>query len=910
MNRTINLLLSLILSVQALAGNNRELINEFRNPPKANRPEVWWWFDQNAPDEAITRDLEALSRAGITAFTVYSQNGYATDQLWRQKVKWALHEAGRLGIDGFICIGCAGCGHPDTSVESARKDIAASRAAATGGGRILATLPKAPSTFAATLQDGTPKHYGDIACLAIPRRDGSCAMPGEVLDISRYLDPDTDVLDWPDAPAGEWDICRVGWSVNGIIENGYNGCFIDHLSKEAFDEHWSHAVQPLLDVLDGSERAALKGVMCDSWEHGPSGWTLKFAEEFLTRRGYDIKPWLPAIAGIEIGSAERTARFKRDYTETVSELLAENHYAYQKEVANRHGLLSVAEAAGPHQWQGDVRRMQGKCDISMGEFWMPSGHRPEDPQRFMLRDAAAAAHVYGIGEVLAESFTTINTYWIECPASMKPVADRAFCDGLTRVCYHGMMLSPSMTDKPGKIRNAGTHFNPQTTWFEQSRAFNTYLGRCSRMLSEGRFHADCLVYAGDATKLFSALKTTKEVLGDGYDYDYCPTEVLMQARVEKGEVVIPSGMRYKVIKLSERNPETVMNMKPGKREMLECEPYHYPMTEEAVTKLLSLVNDGAVLLGDRPEGPISINDSPERFNEAADALWNFEGMFHKVGKGYVFRDRDTLLDWLREKNYGPDFSYSGTDASIDWIHRTCDGREIYFISNQSPARVSFTARFRIKARKAGIWDPVTGDIRSARRTGGSRRCSEFALELPPYGSAFVVFGHAGKNRPRKDAKSAGTVSPASWTLAFDPVWGGPEDALTLDALKDWTDFEDTGIKYYSGTATYRTTFEVPDGCSSVDINLGTVRNMAEVFVNGRPCGIAWTEPYEVSSDCLETGENVLEIQVTNLWPNRLILDSGLPESERLTHTNINPYKPEDKPLPSGLLGPVKLSFHK
>lgn len=907
MRKTLLTLLGLILlSAMAAASGRQKLVKEFQCPPKSNHPEVWWWFDPHSPDEAITRDMEALARAGLTAFTVYSQNGYATDSLWRQKVKWALHEAGRLDLDGFVCIGCAGCGHPDTSVESARKDIAASKASATGGGTIRVPLPKAPSTFAALLPDGTPQHYGDIACLAIPRRHGSCAGAEDVLDVMEFLDQETGILTWPDAPEGEWDICRIGWSVNGIIRDGYNGCFIDHLSREAFDEHWSHSMTPLLEILDEGERRALKGVMCDSWEHGPSGWTLRFAEEFLSRRGYDIKPWLPAIAGIEIGSQDLTAQFMRDYASTVGELLAENHYAYQKEVANRHGLLSVAEAAGPHQWQGDVRMMQGRCDISMGEFWMPSGHRPEDPQRFMLRDAAAAAHVYGIDEVLAESFTTINTYWTEYPASMKPVADRAFCDGLTRVCYHGMMLSPSLTDRPGKIRNAGTHYNPQTTWFEQSSAFNTYLSRCSRMLSEGRFHADCLVYAGDAKMLFSALKTTSEVLGDGYDYDYCPTEVLMKARVEKGEVVIPSGMRYKVIKLSERHPETALNMKPGKREMLEFEPYHYPMTMDAIEKLLSLVQDGAVLLGERPEGPASLGDSRERFDAAADALWNFSGPFHKVGKGYVFRDRGALLSWMGRNGYPQDFTCIGTDARIDWIHRTCDSREIYFISNQSGKAASFTARFRVNSRKAQIWDPVTGDISTVRSTKRDAGCSEFRIDLPAGGSAFVVFGRGVKAVARPQDIS--TVSPSEWQIAFDPAWGGPEEPVHTETLRDWTEFAEPGIRYYSGTAAYSTTINIPEGCTTASVSLGKVNILAEVYIGGKPCGTAWTEPYEVTASGLKSGETTLEIRVTNLWPNRLILDSTLPESERLTHTNINPYTSDDQPLPSGLIGPVQVTF--
>lgn len=885
----------------------------FQDPPKANRPQVWWWFEAGAPREAITRDLEGLARVGVSGFHVYG--GDPATALWVEKVKWALHEAARLGLDGVVCIGAAGCGHWKTDPRLAQKDVTFTKVSAIGGGTLRARLPKTGLANMPKGKDGLA-FYRDVAVLAVPATTDFVPVEA-VRDVTRFFDPATDTLAWPDAPAGGWTLLRVGY-VPKVF--GWMGCYIDHMSRAAFDAHWTRVMTPLLNALAPEERAALKGVMCDSWEAGTVSWTDTFPEEFRARRGYNVLPWLPVKAGVKLGTPGLTARFVRDFAETVGELIAENHYAYQKEVANRHGLVSIAEAAGPHQGQGDVRRMQGRCDVAMGEFWMPSAHRPLIPQRFMLRDAATAAHVYGIPEVLAEAFTTINTYWTESPATMKPCADRAFCDGLTRVCYHGMKLSSSLTDRPGAIRNVGTHYNPQTTWFEQSGAFNRYLARCSWMLSQGRFVADCLVYAGDAVGLFAGMKTPADGLGDGFDYDFCPTELLLRARVEDGMVVLPGGMRYRVLALGDRNPKTRDWMRPGKITVAPLPPAPLAVGEAAMCKLRELVESGATLAGARPSGPTGMNESSARYHAAADALWGPRGskpaVRRTVGKGRVFRDRPAARAGLTEVGIGPDFAVEGLPpgkaGTIDWIHRTTGTDEIYFVSNQGGEAVAFTAVFRqTEAGAVALWDAVTGR-RTRLAAAGDGKTVRVCLALPPSGSAFVVFGPGGASAPEgASPTSAGTLE-GPWRVRFDPAWGGPREVQTWPALVDWTTRPEAGIRFYSGTAVYRTTFDAPAGWTAgraVRIDLGRVGALAEVAVNGRELGVAWTAPFALPvGTVLKAKGNELEVRVTNLWPNRLIRDAGLPEKERLTRTNLNPYKPGDALLPSGLFGPVTLAF--
>ena len=887
----------------------------FVNPPHGVRPQVWWWFStyNQASDACITRDLEAMKRAGIAGFHIYGGSADPTPP-WRSKVRWALHEAARLGLDAVMCIGSAGCESKHTRPEFAQKELTFSEKRVKGPGRIEAVLPPKGAAKTPKNADGTPQFYWDIAVFAVPAAKGPVPLAA-VRDLSACMDAASGKVAW-DAPDGEWRILRVGYAPNMF---GWGGCYVDHLSKAAFDEHWHITMEPLLSELHPDERRALIGVLCDSWEAGTVSWTQAFPEEFAKRRGYEVRPWLPALAGVVLEGEPKTARFLRDFRETISELLADNHYAYQSDVAKKNGLISISEAAGPHQHQADVLRLSGRCDVSMGEFWMPSAHRPTPPQRFMVRDAATAAHIYGIREVLAESFTTINTYWIESPATMKPAADRAFCDGLNRVCYHGMMLSPSLTAKPGQIRDVGTHYNPQTTWWNQSAAFNLYLSRCAWMLQQGVFVADALLYHGDGLDLFAGLKTPSDALGEGFDYDFCNSEVLGRAKVEDGVLVLPSGMRYRVLMLSERNPKAA-RMGPGKLGPEKpLPPIRHPLTLAALQKIAELVRAGATVAGTRPVGPSGMNDDSAAYHALADELWGPRNgpqsnmAVRKVGNGRVIASLSAAREVLKRDGVAPDFACQGVSPQglVDWIHRRTADADIYFVANREAVEERVTGAFRVSGRRPEIWDAVTGETSAAAVIGGGDGVTRVALALPPSGSCFVVFRSGGNASERHEAV-AETVRELDgpWQVSFDPKWGGPESVI-FDGLQDWTQRPEEGIRHYSGTAVYRCTFDadasLAKAVKQAFIDLGGVQVVAEVALNSQSLGTLWTPPWRVeATKALRVGANVLEIRVTNLWPNRLIGDAALPKEKRFTETNLNTYKSDSPLLASGLLGPVKL----
>ena len=866
----------------------------FQSPPKGNCPSMWVFkLGVESPREVITYDLEEFAKVGISDFMIIGNGAaltaarpYGEPALKGEmhgaradRLRWALHEANRLGLGVWIMLGPGGCGNNNCSPKLAQKELmlTTARVQAGDGGAIRVTLPKKSARETPRNADGSPKCYWDVTTLAVPVKDGF-VQTNEVIDVSAHLDRASDALVWKAPKAGKWLFIRAG-AVPKVF--GFAGCFIDHMSKAAFDAHWDQVMQPLLDAIAPDERAAIKGVWCDSWEAGTINWTWDFAEEFKRRRGYDFITMLPAKVGVKMVSAERTRQFQRDWNVTVGELIAENHYAYQKEVANRHGLLSSAEGCGPHLHHGDARTMQGRCDVAMGEFWMPSPHRPEDSQRFMLRDSATAAHVYGMGVVESEAFTTMGTHWEESPAMFKPCADRAFCDGLTRICYHGMLMSVPLGALPGDTRRAGAYYSPKVTWWKYSAPMNLYFARCSWMLSQGRFAADCLLYAGDAIDLFLGMKRPNDGLGPGYDYDLCPTELLLRARVENGEVVLPSGMRYKTLFLSDINPACA-RMAPGRLKPLKAPlpPVVHPIPSEAARKIAQLERDGATIL----------------------------------------RTRADMKRFLASDTLPPDFQVEAAEdrAGIDWIHRTDRDVEIYFVSNQRGESASFTALFRQKPCRAELWDAATGARMSVpcEATGNGRRV-RVGLELAAGGSVFVVFQKARTaakmaSLPVSAAKrTASHTLDGPWSVTFDPKWGGPRKPVEFPALTDWTAHTDPGIRYYSGTAVYRKSFDAPPDCPTdapVTIDLGALRDVAQVTLNGQDLGIAWTPPYAVTAPGLRAKDNLLEISVVNLWANRLIRDAALPPAERLTNTGTspNPFRKDHALFPSGLYGPVTI----
>jgi len=740
----------------------------------------------------------------------------------------------------------------------------------------------------------------------LPAEPASAILMPSIIDLSAMCTADG-TLNWQ-VPPGQWTILRTGHTMTGSTTNWSSptgvGLEADPLDPAAMDAQFANAAAPLIEEAGALSGKVFRSVQIDSWENKLPNWSAGFRDDFKKYRGYDPLPYLPALAGHELVNAAFTDRFLYDYRKTVGDCVADHYFGRLSELAQAKGLVQQSEAGGvctPKVMALDCLKNLGRCAIPMGEFWQ-DGTWVEANQNKNGKQTASAAHLYGKPIVAAEAFTSF-VHWVDSPASLKPTADRAFCEGFN----HFFIFSSATRSEdglPGTEFCAGTFFNRKITWWNQAHGFTDYIARCSHLLQQGRFTADVLFYNGDGVPNMVAPKHVDPSLGAGFDYDVCNSEILLtRLSVKDGHIVLPDGMSYRMLVL----PESAT------------------MPVEVIAKLKELVTDGMTLVGPRPERAPGLTDFPrcdQQVKSIAASLWgDCNGTTvkeHTLGKGQVIWGK-TLRDVLASRSVGPDFSHTGAapDAFLDWIHRSSNGTEIYFIANRHNRPEKATCTFRVRGKQPELWDPVTGSQRDALAFSQGDGGTTVDLEFPPYGSQFIVFRRGIAADAAGTAKTnAPTFAPVleltgPWTVKFNPKSGGPE-SVTFQELVDWTKRPEAPIRFYSGKATYLKSFEVTDaslaGKPKLHLDLGDLNNLAEVRLNGKPLGILWTKPYQVAcGNAIKGGTNALEIDVVNLWPNRLIGDAQLPPEKRLTQTNISTYSNGDRqPLPSGLFGPVRV----
>jgi hypothetical protein len=960
------------LTVAADAAPVEDLPAGFIQPPDAAKPRVyWWWLNSLVSKEGITRDLEEYKAKGVGGVLLFDAGGVAgpmpagpkfMSPEWRESVRHALREADRLGIEVSINL-CSGwdAGGPWITPQYACKHVVTSELTLKGPQHFAGKLPSPPGgtgayrdiavqAMPARSDESTrrPQQIGEAsvagraadaraasralktACTSLdpqrnpirvcveaplvewrPAADDEPVLAERIVDLRSKTQPDS-TLEW-DVPAGSWTIVRIGYTITGNAVKCSNpagaGLEMDWLNAAAMDFHFKSMAEVLLQDAGPLAGKSLKYFHDDSWEVETPNWTDGFLEEFKKYRGYDARPYLATLAGRIVGDAEITDRFLYDYRKTIADGLTENHYRRLAALSHARGIGTHPEAAGPCYPKivpMDALRNLGCGDIPMGEFWQ-SYHWHEGAQNQVGKQTAAAAHIYGKRYVAAEAFTSIGPHWQESPRELKPTADIAFCEGINRFVCHTSTSTRVEDGKPGFEYFAGTHFNRNVTWWEKSGAWLTYLGRCQFLLSQGLFVGDVCYYNGDWAPNFVEPKHVDPSLGAGYDYDVCNAEVLLtRMSVKDGRIVLPDGMSYRVLVLPERRR----------------------MPVEILRRIRELIVAGATVVGPRPQKDPGLKDYPQcdrAVQAMADEIWgDCDGQKtreHALGKGRVLWGKP-LREILTGDGVKPDFEYAGDQngAVLDFIHRTTGEAEVYFVANRNNRwERAVKCTFRVTGKQPEIWDPVTGEQRDAVSFKETDGRTVVPLEFAPHGSLFVVFrkpsaGHEPQAKSNFPALATQLTLEGTWSVRFDPKWGGPESA-DFPQLVDWTKRPEQGIKYYSGTGTYTKRFDVPQHLlrhsGSVYLNLGEIKNVAEVRLNGKSLGVVWTVPFRVKiAEGLKSQDNLLDIEVVNLWPNRLIGDAVLPPEKRLTRTNVNIYTKDSPLMESGLLGPVTLQVEQ
>jgi len=799
--------------------------------------------------------------------------------------------------------------------------------------------------------------------------------PKKLVDLTSRLGSGSH-LEW-EVPSGNWTILRVGHTSTGKRNNAAtdsgSGLEVDKMNPQAVESHFEAVWGKLIADVGPLAGKSFRVGHVDSWEAQSQNWTPAFRTEFLKRRGYELFPYLPAMAGRVVENMEVTERFLWDLRRTIGDLIAENHFGVLKSLLNRHGLKLHAEALGPNlPTIGDAMLSKIYTDVPMAEFWIGQGLRLD------CKEAASSSHLHGKSLVPAEAFTALRGGWKEHPYSLKTLGDEAFCAGINRFVFHRYAHQPWPDGPvPGMTMGQyGINFERTNTWWNQSPVWLAYLARCQYLLQQGQFVGDVVYYYGEhVPNRLRGRDELKPVLPVGYDYDGCGRDELLSMSVRDGRVILPSGMSYRLLVLPELSE----------------------MSLEVAATIKKLVMDGATVVGPKPVRSPSLEHYPacdDALRTLAEEIWgDCDGKkisAHPLGQGRVIWGQP-MEKILAAMKLPPDFAYTAApDSEVLYLHRRTRDADIYFVSNQKDRFEQAECTFRVSGKAPELWDPNSGRLTKAAEYWQAHDRTTMPLRLDPYGSVFVVFrnqpasptvvsfSRSGQDllKPTLSGPSATvaigadgglelvaaesgnyTIQTADgrknemkvdvgppliiegpWLLKFPPNWSAPAQVV-LEKLISWTEHGDPGVKYFSGTATYERQIEVPAAMvgerKDICLDLGRIKYLAEVKVNGKNLGILWKPPFRVDiTDAARQGSNRLEVRVTNLWPNRLIGDEQLPDdvqwfnasangaalagwpdwfarntprpSGRHTFTTWKFYNKNSPLLESGLLGPVRL----
>ena len=713
--------------------------------------------------------------------------------------------------------------------------------------------------------------------------------PQQIRDITQSMDAQGN-LKW-DAPSGKWTILRIG-HVNTGMRNAPappegTGWECNKLSEDGPNVHFENYIGRLAGSNGPLANGLLNGMLMDSWECKTQTWTADMEAEFGRISGYQLRKWLPAVFGYVVGDHETTTRFLRDWRATIGDLFANKFYGRMAKLAKDNGLAVTYETAAGDVFPADILEYFKYADVPMCEFWQPFSESYVGTLNYKpIKPAASAARIYGKPRLAAEAFTSFELTWDEHLSMLKEVANINCVEGVTHLVFHTYTHNPR-TDflPPGTSFGSGigTPFLRGQTWWKHMPEFTSYLSRCTYLLERGKPVSDVLWYLGDE---INHKPDQNAPFPEGFKYDYCNPDVLLnRLSVRNGMIVTPEGISYRVLWL----PDI---------------PRMLPQTLE---KIHSLVREGAVVIGDAPRGLATLTgagESQQRFNTAVRDIWGNSSQHgvRTVGKGKVVSGL-ALSEALQQLNIEPDVT-----GNALWMHRKTDGADWYFVCAPKGGGFRGTLDFR-NSGNVEIWDPVTGTIEPASTSRKDNR-TQVTLDLPQAGSCFVIFRKTGKQgNPVHQTTQTRTIPlTASWNITFPAGWDAPS-SLRIDKLEAWKNLDmSPEAKAFSGTATYTTTFDIGEVQRGTHflLDLGRVEMIAVVSLNGKPLRTLWTPPYRVDvTDAVKSGANILTVDVTSSWFNRLVYDAGQPESLRKTWTINGPAK--DAALrESGLLGPVLL----
>ncbi|AWI09450.1 hypothetical protein CKA38_09510 [Ereboglobus luteus] len=915
--------------------------------------------------------MEAMKEAGIAGATLFQLVSTATDRYpplannystgvdyfnakWWELMRHTMAEAKRLGLELGMhnCIGWSVSGGPWIKPETAMQHVVWSEMKINGPRHFVGYLEQPPSRL---------NFYRDIAVLLVP--DGEPGA-GHIIDVSGKMRADGKLI--CEIPKGGYTIYRFGHTPTGAkptsAPENIDALEADKMSAQTMTLHMNNVLEPLKKNLGEYLGETLTYMLFDSYEAGDQNWTPLMRAEFLKRNGYDIVPWLPVLAGRTLESKQATDGFKWDLKRTVSDMFIEYSYGIPKQMLKELGMLIQIEpyATGPVNVPRPFNTFDTAhlSDLPTTEFW--TRMRKVDIDKWHVN---AAIPFFGINILSAEAFTGggSQSRWNETPAQLKFSGDVAFSKGVNRLILHHWVHQPFPDNiKPGMCMGPwGTHFGRNQTWYESGKAWIVYLSRSQYLLQKGQKVSDFI--------------SLDEYIPGG---DVISEKTLLShVRVENGKLVSPSGRKYHLLAV----------------------PNTGELSNAVLTKLLDLASQGATILGPKPSQPKGLKDislNIKDHQQLASRIWGHNTQASSgenvCGKGKVLWGY-TVGEALKKMNIAPNVAFIGNlDDSICWSHRQAGDIDIFYFSNTEAKAKQIKVSLRAKDKAPEIWDPESGKITPASVWQPTESGTDVTLQFAPSQALFVVFKRpinqsdfitsVASQIPseaftietsKKNGWCVKTASPGvfelrttegrtlrasiasvpeeiliggEWNVDFKSPLGRAFSA-TFGKLESWAKSQNEQVKYFSGTATYHNTVHLAENQVgrniSISLNLGTVKDLASITINGKHVAVLWHAPYEVDiTQYIKSGENKISIAVTNTWTNRLIGDNNYtndcewgdalgsdgrallrypewlinnqprPSSNRVAFSSWNYFNEKSPLLDAGLLSEVKLQFRR
>jgi len=911
------ILVVLFASLHAQAQNITELQRGFERPPDDARIMMrWWWFGPSVTKAELEREMRVMKEGGIGGFEVQPVYPLLPDDPatgiknlpflsddFIDALRFVSAKSRELGLRMDLTLGSGWpFGGPSVSIEDAAGMLRSERVKIQSGSRRvpipnLTAGEKLLTAFVAHTQTetvaGQTPRQATLQIDANSVRELSDIHDGAVW-LPENVDANQEVLFFI---AG-----RTGMQVKRPAV-GSEGYVLNHLDRPATERYLKNVGDRLMQAFGSNGPYA---IFCDSLEVYNQDWTSNFLEEFQQRRGYDLKPHLPALIG-DVGP--KTLEIRRDWGKTVSELYQERFLQPLHDWAKRNRTLLRVQNYGVPQ-------------VSLSSYAnvdLPEGEGAQWKVVRGTRWASSASHIYGRPVTSSETWTWLHSpVFRATPLDMKAEADRHFLMGINQLIGHGWPYTSEGVEYPGWRFYAAAVFDEKNPWWIVMPDIASYLQRSSYILRQGMAVNDVALYLPNDDgwahvsngNLIDTLRdrvgtdVISSILESGYGFDFFDDDILTKSgRIEQNKLRLGAAS-YRAVVL------------PG----VERIP------PETLRKLEEFARSGGIVIatGRRPETAPGFKATEAEQNEVSRIS---QSLFSGAGR-FVEDEKQlgrTLISLLQ-----PDMSSSSAADAIGFVHRRTNDSEIYFLANTSNARRSFQAKFRVNGMNAEWWDPLSGRVSSATVANATNDSTTIDLNLEPYGSRLIVFSK--RQLPKSNAKPGSAVAPIDLGTGWRVTFGTNTKPVMMDQLRSWTDSDDT--RYFSGTAVYQKEVNVPAEFlqtgrrAALDFGEGTpiaeqslragmqtwldapIREAAVVYINDTLVGSIWCPPYQLDvTSLLRPGQNRIRIVVANLALNYMA-GRRLPDYRLLNLRYGERFQAQDmdkvQPIKSGLLGPIRL----